>query len=519
MASISPTTKTLIALADFDLFTCLPAVREGKERPLLRWINDTDGSSCLTPIFDSWLTPCDRIGLLFGSREISLAKICEIAQAAFLSSHRVPLTVSRQLSIRRAVVWLNRKIDDYNVARGSATLPRLAIPEDLFFVDEQEVRVTVPRCGIANTGNKCYLISTLIALCGSEELKRSLAVVVNPSDITIRLQLAFRHLESTHDSYLSLCQEPLSSLVSDLGKVFEPLRGGIASFPCARQQDAHEVLLPLLEAGLMKTDLVHFREIVARRRLAVRPEPQKGASGLPLPGEEERQILPDDLYIPSIDGRALLRRDAPVSTSNVLPVTIPKLLQRVFPLQMVFTGVPGVEDVEVQAILGSDENRGKVSQEVVHRLQQQGATRGGMLEPVPVTRCLALCDEPPPVLVLQLIRFKTQPVLNTAGAVISYRREKIKTYVQVPFTLPVPVIGRADQQYELRSVIVHLGEAIESGHYVTCIPDRLSPRDHEGLPTLWNYFSDSLHMKNRNWESLSETVSKNAYLIFYDRVR
>jgi ubiquitin C-terminal hydrolase len=446
---------------------------------------------------------------LFGSRELFLEKTCEIAQRALSSAHDIALSPSCVASIRRTVDYLNGKIDSYNAARrvqyvAAPIVSHLAIPEHAFHVDEQVTSVSPPVCGIVNTGNKCYLISTLLALCGSEELKKELAQVANPSDANVQLRLVFRQLESTDASWLSLFHEPFSGLIDVLGKVFLPLRGGAFPFPCGAQQDAHEVMLHLLEVTLGKTDLIHFREIVIR-----------GPVGHISDGNI---VLPDNVFIPSIDSKALDRRDAAISTENILQVMIPKLHTRRFPLEMIFRGVPGIEDVEVKAILGNEENIGKIPPDLCQRLQQVGEKGGGKLNPLPVVRRHILCGEPPSVLPLQLVRFRTQPVTNHVGVAVGFRREKIKTFVEVPFHLSVPVIGRVDQRYVVRGIVVHLGESIESGHYVACIPDLQSSRDHNGMPTVWKYYNDGQAVERRLWESLSETVAKNGYLYIYDKV-
>ncbi len=523
MSKPSSIATTRTALADFDLLSQLPAVREKRDRALLRWVDGPDGTPALTTIFESWLTPCDRIGMLFGSRELFLEKVCEIAQTALSSACDVLLSQSCVASIRRTVQRLNEKIDRYNVARrtlnaAASLVPQLIIPDGAFRVEEQTGGVSSPRCGISNTGNKCYFISTLIALCASEQLKRMLPAVCHPSDTTILLQLALRQLESTDSSRLSLCQEPLYGLVESLGKTFDPLRGGGSLWSYGGQQDAQEALAHLLEAALQTTALVHFREIVTRRFPLPLPARQAAASTVGAPHHEDEALLAllNTLFIPSIDGRAIARIGAPISTSNILPVNIPKLSTRAFPLEMVFSGVPGVENIEVEAILGCAENADRLSPELAQRLQE--AAVGGMLESMPVMRREVLCGDPPPVLPLHIIRFKTAPVRTPAGTVVSYLREKIRTYIQVPYHLAVPVLGQPECPYELRAVVVHLGESIGSGHYVTCMPDLSSPRDQSGMPMRWKYFNDGHAVETPTWESLAEIVGKNGYLFLYDRV-
>jgi ubiquitin C-terminal hydrolase len=509
MSSVPSITKTLLALADFDLLTQLPAIRERKDRVLLRWVDDADDTPILTPIFSSWLTLCDRIGLLFGSRELFLGKTCEIAQQSLSSAHDISFSPSCVASIRRTVVYLNEKIHSYNQAHReteltATALPLLTIPEHAFCVDEQGLRVSLPVCGIANTGNKCYLISTLVTLCGSEQLKRTLALANHPSEANVLLRLAFRQLEITTASWLSMCQEPFSGLINVLGMVFEPLRGGAAVSPFAVQQDAHEVMLHLLELVLGTTGLIHFREIVTR-------------SSSTKKREGDNPLL-DNVFIPSVDSKSLTRQNAIISTDNILQVSIPNLTTYTFPLKMAFSGIPGRENVEVNAILNHEENNGKIPPELRLKLLQEGEKRGGTLDALPVIRRLILCGEPPAVLPLQLVRFRTRPVVNRSGAVVGFRREKIKTCVDVAFDLSVPVIGRDNQQYVLRGVVVHLGETLESGHYVSCLPDLLSLRDSNGMPTVWHYYDDGKPVQKRSWKSLSEIVGRGGYLFIYDKV-
>lgn len=549
MAAVPSTTKTLIALSDFDLLSQLPAVRERRDRALLRWVDGDDGRPMLVPVFSSWLTPCDRIGLLFGSRELFLEKVCEIAQEALSAAHQLLLSQSRIASIHRTVHRLNEKIDGYNAARCAATpdaptVRHLVVPAEAFHVDLHIPCVCLPRCGLSNPGNACYLISTIIGLCGSEQLKLALTAVAHPTDLTILLQLALRQLETASCSSLSFWHEPFYSLIGALGSVFEPLRQGCASFHGGAQQDAQELLSHLLEGALQTTSLIQFREIVQRRRStsvhrSEGPEEtghqsvaQSRSEALSEQGAAEEQhepamkrrhgmerygALPDEAYIPSIDGRALTRRDAPVSTTNILPVTIPKLQGHVFPLERIFSGVPGQENVEVEAVLSREENAEIISPQLAEQIRSESAAHGGNLDPVPVIRYQVLCGEPPPVLPLQLIRFKTEPVRNRAGTVVGFRREKIKTHVDVPFHLVVPVLGRDPQRYALRAVVAHLGECVESGHYVACMPDPHSSLDVQGMPSVWKYYNDGHLVENRSWDSLATVVRTGSYLLIYDR--
>lgn len=504
MNPISSSHVTLRALADFDLWMQSSAAREKKERPLLRWIVQADGTSVLTTILSSSLTVVDRIGLLFGSRELFLTKVCEIAQRALLEAHRLLLPHSFAASIRNTVAYLNDKIEAHNLAlrvRDAAApfIPRVVIPSDAFHIDSRAQEVFLPACGISNTRSRCYFISVLVALCGSEELKKALSCVARPSDVNLFLRLAIRALEVPDEAPVSLLQEPLSSLLHQLGQVFSPVNAE-RFFSSGSQQDAHEMMMALLEAALGKTDLIHFREIVQR----VSPRSHAVSS------------LLENVFIPSIDCKALDRQRAPVSTSNILQVSIPKLATS-FSLQRAFTGVSGLENVEVRAILRSEENIGKISSEHERALQEQGKEGGGMLPPLVVVRRLMLCGEVPSVLIMQAVRFKTRPVTNHEGVAVSYRREKIMTPVEIPFHLQISVIGKADVRYELRSIVLHLGATLAFGHYVTCIPDLHSPRQENGMPTSWTYYNDGASVAKRSWESLSDEVSRNSYLLIYDK--
>jgi ubiquitin C-terminal hydrolase len=495
--------KTFFALAEYGLMTQLSSVRKGEEKPLLRWEEDTAGPT-LTTIFSSKLTVIERIGIAFGSRELSLEKICEIAQRALSSVHNVPISQAFLRAIKVSVRTLDQKIDVYNDTHQEKQLSHICVPDCAFISDNRRVYLPFPVCGIANTGNKCYCISTLLALYSSEEVKMKISSVYHPSDVNLKLQQVFYKLGIPGSSCFSLLQEPFLGLMEELKKVFEIRLPGETGFNAAfGQQDAHEWLLPLLEAVLGRTDLIHFREIVSR---------------CPIQDKQQRQLIPEHLIIPSIDCKAIARKEAAISTGNVLSVEIPKLKEHIFPLQAIFEGVPGMEDVEVEAILQHEENKGKISDELAHSLREEGQKREGKLDPIPVIRSLMLAGEPPPFLTLHLLRFKTKPRVSISGRVVGYIREKILTRVQVPFRLRVPVIGGPDQEYILRGSVLHLGASLRSGHYVTCIPNPLSPLDSSEIPTVWKYYNDGKPVETRSWETLSDAVSQNGYLFFYDRI-
>ncbi|AYV76863.1 MAG: ubiquitin carboxyl-terminal hydrolase [Barrevirus sp.] len=114
--------------------------------------------------------------------------------------------------------------------------------------------------------------------------------------------------------------------------------------------------------------------------------------------------------------------------------------------------------------------------------------------------------EPPNILIIHLKRFKIMgpTIVNKTLASVKFPIENldISSYMS-----PIHIVGKT--VYDLRAISDHNGSTCNSGHYVAYCKNSLSG--------LWYKFNDErvIHIPNEYVEE--EIVTKDAYLLFYER--
>lgn len=112
--------------------------------------------------------------------------------------------------------------------------------------------------------------------------------------------------------------------------------------------------------------------------------------------------------------------------------------------------------------------------------------------------------------------------------------EKDQRQVEIPLMLKVPFRDgshQKDELYVLRSITVHSGETIRSGHYFTYTPDPLQvekqfkidkksgKKTEELVCENWVEHNDATVNKKVKWRDINTIISQNAYIVYYERVK
>lgn len=125
----------------------------------------------------------------------------------------------------------------------------------------------------------------------------------------------------------------------------------------------------------------------------------------------------------------------------------------------------------------------------------------------------------PSIVPIQIKRFHQQ--LLTMPAI------KIQTPIQIPLTIIVQVqkgTGEStvfeEECYDLRSVVIHRGDSIKSGHYYTYIPNpesaSIDPVTGQPICTCWIKHNDD-KVFDVDYIHIKEDIERNGYLVFYEK--
>ena len=244
MTVLQPFSRTLQSLEDYSLMSELPSVIEGKDRVLLRVIRDQDNRPVLKAILGSEITVWDRICYFFGSRDLLLSRVVELATQALHSEPSLLHTLDQSPEgLRRTILSLNRKIIRYNIDHAyRSRIHELSL--ERFEARVRGKEAALPSMSVVrpiiNPGNKCYFISVLTALCASVECHKMIEQM-GRNELSKLLHLCFHELLQPIREPISLHSEIFSKLVSVFSRYFPPV--SLFSFS---SQDAHECIINLL---------------------------------------------------------------------------------------------------------------------------------------------------------------------------------------------------------------------------------------------------------------------------------
>jgi hypothetical protein len=195
-------------------------------------------------------------------------------------------------------------------------------------------------------------------------------------------------------------------------------------------------------------------------------------------------------------------------------------------IQDFFDGVVLHEDVDVETVIGDEENKKWLTEK--QKIELRKKAKNGSLGEVEVKEKVVLVPQEgrplPSFLPIQLARFRKRYLFDDNGLIRFDKEhkpmvlmEKVKTVVEAPFYLSVPIESGKKETYILRSIVVHLGgSSIKSGHYVTYFPDQASSLNAEGYPTKWFEHSDSTISERLDWKDVKNNIQTQGYLFYYD---
>ncbi len=259
MTVLQPFSCTLQSLEDYSLMSELPSVIQGRDRVLLRVIRDQENRPVLKAILESEITVWDRIYYFFGSRDLLLSRVVELATQALHSEPSLLHTLDQSPEgIRRTIFSLNRKIIRYNIdhvyRRRIHELPLESFETSVRGKEASGPSMSVVR-PIRNPGNKCYFISVLTALCASVECHKMIAQM-RGNELSRLLHLCFHELLQPIREPISLHGDIFSKLASVFSRFFPPV--SLFSFS---SQDAHECISNLLNRVFESRTLFSWRGV------------------------------------------------------------------------------------------------------------------------------------------------------------------------------------------------------------------------------------------------------------------
>ena len=470
--------RTLCSLEAYELLSQLPSVRNGDDEIIFQCVEGADGKTAIDLRLRSWTTFCERVW----GKTARFEDIQQIAQASIeagigavseFSKHRISL----------AVEALNAGIKIL-----SANQVQLSLVGHV-----PQARVHIPVRGLQNPFNKCYVNSTITALCASHRFQDLMLSRPHLSDVGIYLQLVFHALQ-TEGRALSHYTQPVRGFISSMAPFFPSIRptismakflignGGFTGFS---QQDAAEFLQVVLSRTIDSGQVV-FREIVER--------------------VSTESISHSSAFIPAVDGgRATNAR--PESTT-ILSITFEELAG--LPLEMYFHGIEDRERLQASALIAY--HRDEAARGPLIERQRYG---GSQIPDIRVRRRRVFLQSPK-FLPIQIVRFITVPICNDSGVVQSSEKGKISEPIDVPFHLHIPVEASAPVRLILRGVIAHIGEDMDSGHYVSYVPDPTSLLTADGMPSSWTFYNDGDDVNVVTWAQIRDNVRRCCHILLYD---
>lgn len=289
-----------------------------------------------------------------------------------------------------------------------------------------------------------------------------------------------KDLDSSRKSPLSHRSGKLSALNRLLCKKFPQLRR------VYNQQDVQDLMVPFLAAALTGSDPKSSPNFRMRRVAKRAPETQEYALYRKFYGLPSVQ----DLCIPTID------REIQAEEHSAVIINLPGERERI-DIQDFFTGRRGEIAVTLNDIAGSEAAQKDPTKLVNISDLPPAVDRNMVLPGIESIESSELQGEPPAFLPVYVPRF-----INTRAAT-----RKNCAPVNIPFLLDVPVEGDQTAFYQLRSVAVHFGSTLNSGHYVCYIPDPTTVQEDTGMPLSWTKHSDS-HVEPVSWDPFQMTPTR-----------
>jgi ubiquitin C-terminal hydrolase len=345
--------------------------------------------------------------------------------------------------------------------------------------------------GIRNPACLCYCNSALVALFASSKFLERIMTIPKPVDKAISyLQDVFDDLQKPGKALSHMWSGALNRFNTACRSFFPGIRRWWI------QRDSAEFIQPIIEPVLQdpSTSIIcsKMRPMLDMERAQEAREKTNEAPPL-----EAMRMGPIDIPYqePCMPQLKIPHREEPVS------------------IQTFFDGFTKQEAVEIDALLGDDENKKWLTADQKEALKKQKLPKT-----IQVTEQLTIKGKPPDVLPLNVARFQ----FGSRGRTKDFSR------VQMPFTVYVsvfpdtkeeaggPLIPRKEM-YVLRSVTVHRGKTLDAGHYYTYMPDPSSV-DAQGNPTLWVKASDDAYKEILPWEKVKDDIETQGTIVIYDRV-
>lgn len=126
---------------------------------------------------------------------------------------------------------------------------------------------------------------------------------------------------------------------------------------------------------------------------------------------------------------------------------------------------------------------------------------------LPMMTSHLICGASPNFLPIQILRFPD-------GRTKSFDQVEIPPYIRVP---RVEQERGPDEVYVLRSVVIHSGSTMRSGHYYCYTPDRSSLQADGKHFSRWTEHNDK-RVRPRRWSDIQSDIEQNGYLVFYERL-
>lgn len=339
-----------------------------------------------------------------------------------------------------------------------------------------------------------------------DEIKRNSELIDTQSDVVSRSQ-------NMKEALLNAFEAQRLLLLSTLA-VMEKLRDNTQKRPAPLKQWSGPVFDLIQKLQPFMTEELDFDEFQERdaQEFFSRFISLLFPTARPLSLQEEYRLTTEGVHLPTVE--------KPSSCEGLaLTVKFPRQPIQGMSLQRFFEGLPRALSFSTDLVerIEMELRDPSLNPQPKHVPIQKDGDEGGSVE---VQSRFCLTGDAPKILPIQLGRF----VSFSGRSKKRFDPIDIPPIIHVPYRSKPGEPDKLPERYILRSVVIHAGWTINTGHYYAYVPKpdsigMVDERDEQkGFRFLkWMEHNDR-SVDERSFGRIQEDMRKNAYLVFYERV-